>query len=288
MLPKSLKIIAIVLLFFSCKNLVLAQDGATLFKQNCTACHKTNKQKLVGPGLEGVTQKRSEAWLMQFIRNSQKFIQSGDAEAAAIYETFNKTLMPPFEHLSNNDIQAILTYLSGTVSAPSETSTVVEASALPLEFSDEDQKLGKLLFSGIQRFTNKGQACISCHHVSYNELIPGGLLAKDLTKAYTRLGAEGISGLLGAPPFPAMAVAYANNNLTPDEIRQLTSFLKMVDESSASQNVSSGHEILLLGGGSGLFLLLILIGISWKNRKKESVKKDIFQRQTKGKDSVVY
>ena len=51
--------VGIGLLFFSV-NTLEAQDGAKLFKQNCTACHKL-EGTLIGPGLKGVQSKWQEA-----------------------------------------------------------------------------------------------------------------------------------------------------------------------------------------------------------------------------------
>jgi mono/diheme cytochrome c family protein len=265
---------------------ILAQDGEALFKSNCAACHKTNKQKLVGPGLEGVAERRSEAWLLKFIKNSQKFIQTGDADAVAVFEENNKTVMPPFEHLNDADIQSIINYLPSGAK-PITSDAPVEAVA-SVTYTADDILQGKMLYVGTKRFTNKGQACISCHNVSNNEIIPGGLLAKDLTNVFARLGHEGITGLLGSPPFPAMATAYSNNKLTDTEILQLTAFLNNVDAVSATQKITSGNEILLGGGFAGVIVLLIFIGFTWGKRKKESVKRDIFKRQLRGNDSKVY
>ena len=35
-------------------------DGEQIFKANCTACHSLGKTKLIGPGLEGITDKRKK------------------------------------------------------------------------------------------------------------------------------------------------------------------------------------------------------------------------------------
>ena len=266
---------------------ITAQDGEALFKQNCAACHKINKQRMVGPGLEGIADKRNETWLANFIKNSQSLIKSGDADAIAIYEEYNKTLMPPFEHLSDAEIKAIIDYMPGSAKVAT-TDAVAEAPAIVYEYTADDIEQGKMLYIGTKRFANKGQSCISCHNVTNNEIIPGGLLSKDLTNVYARMGHEGITGLLGSPPFPAMATSYSNNKLSDEEIFQLTAFLKHADEVSTTQQARTGYGILLIGGFSGLLVFLILIGIGWKNRKKEMVKHDIFRRQLRGRDSVVY
>tara|TARA_Y100000385_G_C12980871_1_gene588362 strand:- start:358 stop:555 length:198 start_codon:yes stop_codon:yes gene_type:complete len=45
--------------------MVNAQDGEDLYRQNCTACHKFG-QKLIGPDLIGINQKRSEKMVNLF------------------------------------------------------------------------------------------------------------------------------------------------------------------------------------------------------------------------------
>lgn len=140
---------------------------------------------------------------------------------------------------------------------------------------------GKMLFSGSTNFTSGGPSCITCHNVTHNDLISGGLLAKDLTNVYTRMGDAGLSGIIGSPPFPAMASAYRNNKLTEEEISELTAFFKHSDDVSFDQKVKSGNEIFFVYGPMGLILWLILIYFIWFNRKKESVKKEVYDRQIK-------
>lgn len=55
---------------------VAQTSGEDIFKQNCVVCHRTDDQKMVGPGLKGINEKRSEEWLISWIRNSQKLIES--------------------------------------------------------------------------------------------------------------------------------------------------------------------------------------------------------------------
>lgn len=140
---------------------------------------------------------------------------------------------------------------------------------------------GKMLFAGSQSFTNGGPSCIACHNVTNNDLISGGLLAKDLTNVYSRMGDAGLSGILGSPPFPAMASAYRNNKLTEEEIAQLSAFFKHADNFSNDQKDKTGNEIFYAYGPIGLIIWLIVVYVIWFNRKKESVKKDVYDRQIK-------
>ena len=55
---------------------VFAQEsGENLFNQNCTACHSLGSNKLVGPGLKGVTDKYETEWLKKWIVNSQLLLR---------------------------------------------------------------------------------------------------------------------------------------------------------------------------------------------------------------------
>ena len=83
--------------------------GKKLFNANCAACHKLNK-KAVGPALKGVTAKYDKEWLYSWIKNSSAMIKSGDAQAIAIWEEYNKSVMNNFPQLSNQDIDNILAY----------------------------------------------------------------------------------------------------------------------------------------------------------------------------------
>lgn len=144
---------------------------------------------------------------------------------------------------------------------------------------------GMELFQGIKAFKNGGPSCISCHNVKNDEVAPGGLLAKDLTDVYSRMG-EGITPWLGAPPFPAMVSSYQNNVLEEDEKANLTAFLKHVNEVKDTQEAEDdGIFIQLVGGMVGLVVLLILVQLLWSNRKRKSVKKDIFKRQNSSWDA---
>jgi cytochrome c551/c552 len=262
-----------------------SQDGEALFKQNCAACHKLGK-KLVGPNLQGVTERRSEAWLLKFIKSSQSMIKSGDAQAVAISNEFNGALMSDFPNLSDGDIKGILTYIKANSPGGGSGDAGAEvAEAAPIEYTDDEIELGYLLFSGKKGFTNGGAACISCHNVDNDELIPGGLLAKDLTHAYARMGDEGLMGIIGAPPFPAMATAYLDHPLDSTEVKALAGFLKHADSLATTEGAgkNKGYKLMMLGGGAGVVVIFLLVAILWRVRQNNHTKYSIFKRQIKSK-----
>jgi len=87
--------------------------GKALFNANCAACHKLNK-RAVGPALKGVSAKYDKEWLYSWIKNSTAMVKSGDAQAVAIYEEYNGSVMTSFPQLSNEDIDNILAYTDYT------------------------------------------------------------------------------------------------------------------------------------------------------------------------------
>lgn len=93
------------------------EQGKTLFTTNCTVCHAIS-ERVVGPALAGVTERRTTPWLVQFIQNSQKLIQSGDSEAVALYNEFNKVQMPSFDYFSEEEVLSILAYIENESKAP--------------------------------------------------------------------------------------------------------------------------------------------------------------------------
>jgi cytochrome c551/c552 len=97
--------------------------GATLFVENqCNTCHAVER-KLVGPALKGINDRREVPWLISFIKNSSKVIQSGDAYAVALYNEYNKTLMPSHEYLTDDEVIAMLAWVEAESNKPAEVVT---------------------------------------------------------------------------------------------------------------------------------------------------------------------
>ena len=103
--------ILLLTVLFSFTFQVSAQsDGTAIFKANCTACHMIGGGRLVGPDLQGITEKRTKDWLKKWINSSSELIASGDADAIAIFEEYNKVAMTNF-YFSDEDSEALYAYL---------------------------------------------------------------------------------------------------------------------------------------------------------------------------------
>jgi len=84
-------------------------SGETLFNNYCKVCHTVEKQ-VIGPPLAGVYERLEMPYIIAFVQNSQKVIQSGDEYAIKTFEQYNKTEMPSHD-LSEDEVLAIMAYV---------------------------------------------------------------------------------------------------------------------------------------------------------------------------------
>jgi len=262
---------------------VKGQNGEEIFRKTCSACHTVGRGVLIGPDLAGVTDRRSEEWILQFVTSSQTMVKAGDADAVAVFEEFNKIQMPD-QALSSTEFQQLLEYIvanspDASASSDEEAELVEVAPFIPP--TQEEIEHGGALFAGRTTFSNGGPSCISCHHATNNDGYIGGILAKDLTKVHERMGDAGIKALLTSPPFPAMTSAYEDNVLEEQEISDLAAYLYNTALNQKEQANVGGYFLFLTGGGIGLLVLLVIIYLIWAKRIKYTVKREILDRQLK-------
>ncbi len=267
-------------LFIMPSLITTAQEGEAVFKTNCSACHKVSSKRMVGPGLANIHERRSEEWFDQFVKSSQSLIESGDADAIAIFEEYSQIVMPD-QAISETDLDALWAYIQEASPAPKGDGEVEEEVEVPFEPTAEDIAHGQNLFTGKQRLENNGPSCISCHNVKRDKLIAGGGLAADLSDVFGRFGNEGVAGNISQPAAPEMRVSYKNHEITEDEVFKLTAFLKDVDENRYYQDYTNYRNVLLIWGIIGAFVLMGIYPALWYKRKKESVNQRIYERQIK-------
>ena len=247
-------------------------QGEQLFSQRCAACHTIGGGKLIGPDLVNVQTRRTEAWIIKFVQSSQSVIKSGDSTAIAVFEQYNKVVMPD-QDLKVNQIKSIITYITtnspDTNNPNTKTPTQIFNAA---SITAADIERGKNLFEGKTKLTNGGPACISCHNINNQVMFNGGLLAKDLTTAFTRLSAAGVDVILRNPPFPAMVDGFGSAPLTDPEIKAILAFLYNSDSKGEVQLSSLQTQFdLLIGVIVVMITLLAVFLFMWQRVKKYSV-----------------
>ena len=107
-------------------NIFPQTDGVQIFKTNCVSCHTIGGGRLIGPDLEGITKKRKADWLKKWINSSSDFIASGDADAIAIFEEYNKVAMTSF-YFEDEEMDALLAYLENPPIEPKKLTTTTTA-----------------------------------------------------------------------------------------------------------------------------------------------------------------
>ena len=86
----------------------LAENGNKVYGVKCSSCHKTNGEKLVGPGWKGVTGRHTADWILNFITNTDAMLDK-DPKAQAQLEIC--LVRMPNQGLSDDDARHILEYM---------------------------------------------------------------------------------------------------------------------------------------------------------------------------------
>lgn len=96
------------LVFDSAIDEAMVKEGATAFKQKCTACHKA-EGKLIGPAMKGIYERRHPAWVMNMLMNPAEMVKE-DPIAKALLAEYSNILMIN-QNLSQEEARAIAEYL---------------------------------------------------------------------------------------------------------------------------------------------------------------------------------
>lgn len=226
------------------------EPGKAIFEEKCIACHTIGGGKLVGPDLEGVAERQTREWLLEWIQSPDDVLARGDEYATDLLQKYNNVAMPNLS-LSEDQAADVLAYLEN----PSgETSP----QAVPQGGNATE---GEALFTGSTSLENGGPACMSCHSTTGVGVLGGGTLGPDLTNVYTRYG-EGLSSTLESLPFPTMQGVFAENPLTDNEIADLYAYFVKADENKSGP---ISFDFVWIGLG-GFLVFSLMIQLNWRKR----------------------
>jgi len=107
-------------------NIIGQNTGEDIFKTNCMSCHTIGGGRLIGPDLYGITEKREAEWLKKWINSSADLIATGDVDAIAIYEDYNKVAMPSF-YFDDQIYDSLISYLENPNIKEQDEAEVIEA-----------------------------------------------------------------------------------------------------------------------------------------------------------------
>ena len=110
---------ALFFLLLSVGNKLTAQDGKTIFQNNCASCHSVTKD-LTGPALAGVTTRgpwTDRKKIYEWVHNPAKFMAS-DKYTQDLKQRFGGTMMQSFPQLTEKEIDAVVDFVSKAPAAP--------------------------------------------------------------------------------------------------------------------------------------------------------------------------
>jgi len=255
-------------------------QGQATYGTYCAACHSTGPDRILGPGLGGVLERREHPWLVTKITAPERLLAEGDTITLRLVEEYGMA-MGNFG-ITPSQAEHILAYLGQLALAPpAEAATAPPAPADAAPPTRDQILLGQALFQGSRRFENRGVSCNACHDVSFSGTLGGGSLAVGLTDSHSRLGGAGLRALMANPPFPVMRRAYEGRNLTDEEIQALTAFLQQVAQEPGDPPALAYGPMLLGAGAGGVLVLMGLFTFAWRGRRRGALYRDVFDRQVK-------
>jgi mono/diheme cytochrome c family protein len=86
----------------------MATAGQKVSDMKCASCHKLTNEKLVGPGWQGVTARRTPEWIMNFVTNTDEMLQK-DAEAQAMLEIC--LVRMPNQNLTDEEARSVYEFM---------------------------------------------------------------------------------------------------------------------------------------------------------------------------------
>ena len=260
------------------------EDGKAVFGQLCQGCHTIGGGKTTGPDLEGLADRREEAWVKRFILAPDKVIAAGDPIAKGLVDEYGVPM--PNLGVTEAQIGPLLAFLgfaaSGgttTETTPAETTPTTPTETTPTETTPTaavgDAERGENLFTGSDRFEAGGPSCLSCHAVAGVGALGGGRLGPDLTGSFAKYGgAQGLDASLKTIPFPTMLPIFSRKALTAGERADLVAFLATAPDQQ--RPASAAGKLVGFSSVAACLLVLLAMGI-WRHRL-DGVRKPLVNR----------
>ncbi|HET8860960.1 cytochrome c [Marivirga sp.] len=81
--------------------------GEAIYDMKCSACHKLTDQKVVGPGFQGVTNRRKPEWIMNMITNVDVMLAEDPTAQKLLEECMTRM---PNQNIKPDDARKILEF----------------------------------------------------------------------------------------------------------------------------------------------------------------------------------
>ncbi|MBZ0265804.1 cytochrome c [bacterium] len=243
------------------------------FRQNCASCHTIGGGRLTGPDLKNVSERRDHSWLVNFIRDPQAVINSGDSYAKQMVEESRGVIMPTLPGMSAEIAEQLLSLIK--IESALEESQFRGLQMPDAPFTEIDIARGRALFRGELALVNNGPSCVGCHTTGGLGGLGGGRLGPELTKVYERIqGRKGLAAWLVSPPTVTMKSIFSEKQLQQDEILALVAFFENEAQTDLASTNAPPFSFFLLGLLLSVFILA-LFDLIWKRRFRNVRRKQV-------------
>lgn len=243
-----------------------------LYSRKCASCHTVGQGVRVGPDLKDVHKRRSRAWLLTMVRTPSTLLDS-DPAARDLLTEFKGVRMPDLG-LTEAEAATLVDLMIRCSAEPCDLTGAITpaASATP-----RDVERGRRLFLGLDPLKSGAAPCVACHTVrGAGSAVPGGLLSRDLTHAFARIGDEGLDAALASPAYPLMNKVFAARPLDGAEVFALRAFLRTANQATAPGG--DGHLSAGLFGVLGTIAALVALNAAW-SRRLRGVRRPLVERK---------
>ncbi len=114
-------------------------NGKALFEKHCSTCHNFNEDA-IGPNLSGLTRQTESQWIREFIKNPALAIDAKDLRAVELLAKY-KSQMPGFPDLTDQDVEALLSYMHTFETLPIPISGDTTSNLIPEKIQDSGIRL---------------------------------------------------------------------------------------------------------------------------------------------------
>ncbi|WP_162416019.1 c-type cytochrome [Cyclobacterium roseum] len=83
------------------------ERGQSIYDLKCSACHKLTDQRVVGPGFEGVTNRRKPEWIMNMITNVDAMLAQDPVAQKLLEECMTRM---PNQNIKPDDARKLLEF----------------------------------------------------------------------------------------------------------------------------------------------------------------------------------
>jgi len=86
----------------------MVANGKVIYDMKCASCHKLDGIRVVGPGFEGITNKRRPEWIMNMITNTEVMLDEDPVAQALLEECLMRM---PNQNVSQQEARELLEFM---------------------------------------------------------------------------------------------------------------------------------------------------------------------------------